>query len=445
VPQHAQALHLLGVLEAQRGNFSQAATLMENSIAADPNDAMAHYNYGNVLRDLDAPEKALASYDRALALQPDRPGTLVNRGVVLHDLGRYEEALASYDAGLARNPGDAAAHFNRGNVLSMLKRYEEAVMSYRRAIALKSNYAEAYNACGNALGELGRRQEALACFERALAIWGEHKKAGERSTPNLATMQRLIAELMLDSGQIEKANRLLEMATRLNPEDETARYFLAAMSQSATPDAPPDSYVASLFDAYASKFDHHLVDELQYRCPEMIAAALFEQLGRGVSGLGIVDLGCGTGLCGPLLKRAAKRLVGVDLSEKMLEKARARGVYDELIRDEITAALARWNAEFDVAVAADVFVYVGNLVPSLKACARALKRGGLFAFTVEKQDGSGFVLDTTCRYRHSKSYLEEAAAAQGFDILRADEIIVRYNNSKPVPGLLMLLRAPLQA
>ncbi len=124
----------------------------------------------------------------------------------------------------------------------------------------------------------------------------------------------------------------------------------------------------------------------------------------------------------------------------MLAKARMRGIYDELICDELVAAMAKWGDKLDLAISADVFVYVCNLEPVFKACARILKPGGLLAFTVEEQDGAGFVLEGTCRYRHSRPYLEALALAHGFTVLRSENVVPRYNFKEPVPGLLTILR-----
>ncbi|HKA38896.1 MAG TPA: tetratricopeptide repeat protein [Burkholderiales bacterium] len=169
-PEYFYALHLLGIIESQKGNAPVAAELIGRAIGVNPHDASAHANIGNVLLDLRRPEEALASYERALALKPDFAGALNGRGNALLDLKRREEALASYERALTHEPRHVEALNNRGNALLALERPEEALASYQGALALVPDFAGALNGRGNALLELKRPEEALASFERALAL-----------------------------------------------------------------------------------------------------------------------------------------------------------------------------------------------------------------------------------------------------------------------------------
>ena len=435
-PENFDALHLLGVLEAGRKNFTGAVALIARALARDPNNVRALYNYGNALRDANRLEESLASYDRLLALSPQETEALINRGVVLFDLGRFGEALASYDAGIAANPNDPSAHVNRANALMALDRREEAVASFQSALRLRPQSPDVWMSYGKTLSSLQRQAEALQAFKKAEVLF---EQAGGSAALHLAKTQFLTGEMLMAAGEFDKATRHFEAAARLNPEDATTHYFLSALTKTNQPDLPPAQYVADLFDEYAQNFDKHLVEGLGYRAPELVCKAAFGVLGAA-SDLRIVDLGCGTGLCGPFLKSAASHLVGVDLSAKMLRKARERGQYDELIQGDLIASLAGRDDEFDLAIAADVFVYFGNLEPVFRGVGDLLKPGGVLAFTVEEHEGAGFVLEATARYRHAKSYLASLAAAHGFAILRSEQIVPRYNKSEPVPGLLTILR-----
>ena len=177
MPDNADALHFLGVLEAQRGRFEAAADLIGRSVAIAPGNPAAHYNRGNALRELGRFEEALASYDRALGFNPADPATLNNRGAVLHALERPEEALASYDRALALQPAHVGAHNNRGNSLLALKKYEEALSSYDRALAIRPQFVDALFGRGKALMNLSRLEEALASYRRAVAIDPGHAEA----------------------------------------------------------------------------------------------------------------------------------------------------------------------------------------------------------------------------------------------------------------------------
>jgi len=168
-PDNAHALHLLGVLHAQRSDYSAAAHFISRAVALDPDNPSAFYNLGNTLRDLKRLDDALANYDRALALRPTVEAW-GNRGAVLQELGRPNEAIASFDRALAMNPSHATSFFNRGNALRDLYRHEEALADYDRALALKPNHADAHNGRGSILQDFKRFDEAFAAYDRAFSF-----------------------------------------------------------------------------------------------------------------------------------------------------------------------------------------------------------------------------------------------------------------------------------
>ncbi len=156
-------------------------------------------------------------------------------------------------------------------------------------------------------------------------------------------------------------------------------------------------------------------------------------------GLSVLDLGCGTGLAGLELRPFAQHLVGSDLSPRMIVRAKQRGIYDELHAEDLLATLARAR-DADLVVAADVFIYVGALEPTFAACARALRPGGLLAFSVEHSPHDDFVLQATLRYAHADAYLRRLAAAHGFSVERTAPSVLRIDSGLPVNGQLFVLR-----
>jgi predicted O-linked N-acetylglucosamine transferase (SPINDLY family) len=206
-PKQFDALHLLGVLEAQRGRNDEAIRLLNRAINVNPRSADALSNRANILRDLKRYDEALDSLDRALAIKPNFPEALNNRGNVLHSLGRHVEALASYDQALSFRPDYPKALANRGDVLRELRRHDEALASCDRALAIAPDLAEAMNNRGNVLDELGRCEEALADYDRALA----HKPDYESATVNRAqVLQKL--------GRHEEALRGCQQALHAKPQ-----------------------------------------------------------------------------------------------------------------------------------------------------------------------------------------------------------------------------------
>jgi tetratricopeptide (TPR) repeat protein len=169
-PHDANALHLFGVLQAQRGDFEGAADLIGRSIALAPSNPMAFYNRGNALRELKRLDEALTSFDQALAMMPAHVEAWTNRGTVLQELGRSAEALASFDRALALTPLHVTALFNRANALRHLKRQDEALASYDRVLALQPDHAEAHDGRGVLLQELRRYPEAFAAYDAAYRL-----------------------------------------------------------------------------------------------------------------------------------------------------------------------------------------------------------------------------------------------------------------------------------
>jgi len=358
-PAHFGALHLLGVIEAQRSRYAEAARLIEHAIRVDPNVAAAHANLGNARHALGAFDAALASFEQALALQPEHRFALMGHGKTCWSLGRLTDALASYDAALAIESGCPESLMNRGDILLALGRRTEGVASLRRA-----------QVCG--------------------------------------------------------------------ADAERIRFVLASIGVEAVPGVAPAGYVKDLFDNYADRFDSALVETLNYRTPELLVDLV--RRSAPPAPLDILDLGCGTGLCGPLLQPIAARLVGVDLSANMLDKARERSVYTELVCAELTGYLAACDAEFDLVLAADVFVYLGDLAPVFAGVRRALRAGGTFAFSVEAAEDGEIELAATRRYRHSRPYLERLAGEHCFAVDTIEASVLRHNQGSHVNGHLALLR-----
>lgn len=206
------------------------------------------------------------------------------------------------------------------------------------------------------------------------------------------------------------------------------------------PPQMPRADVIALFDDMAPRFDALLVDELEYRVPEKLAAAI-ERAAPGRRFAHALDLGCGTGLMGAQLRPRVDRLDGVDLSPRMIERARARGVYDELHTAEVHEHLAETTARHDLIVATDVFIYIGDLAPLVAAARDVLAGGGLLAASAEQHDGVDVRLAPTGRYQHSRGYLERLAADHDLEVLAFDPSEARLEAGVFVPGWLFVLSA----
>jgi predicted TPR repeat methyltransferase len=239
-----------------------------------------------------------------------------------------------------------------------------------------------------------------------------------------------------------EAARSFRQALRHDHHDRHgASLRLARLGGTAAPAMPP-AYVQTLFDQYADRFDTALVDGLGYRAPALIRAAVEAQPRDAPRFARMLDLGCGTGLAGEALADLAASITGVDLSARMLTAARAKSIYAELVHADITMFLDTCATQYDLAVAADVFVYVADLVPVATALARVLAPSGLFAFTVETHTGDGVVLGEKLRYAHGEAHVRAALLAAGLAIADIGNASTRNEAGTAVPGLLVVARQP---
>lgn len=464
-PRQFDALHLLGVIARQQGDAQGAIALISQAIDVDGAQAGAHCNLGVALLDAGRAEDALASHDTALARNPGYAMAWSNRGNALRKLGRLDEALLSYQRALAIQPGYAEAHCNRAIVLQDLGRYLDALGAAEQALDLNDRNAEAWFARGNALHCLRQLADAVESFDRAIHLrprWAEAYSAQGASLQRMgefdAALDSYDHALRLKPGHAlahyHRGNALRSLARNDeavaayraalahgdNP--ETIAFALASLGVGETPAVLPADYVRSLFDQYANHFDQHLVDVLGYRTP----AYLDDMLRRvaPAAGLDTLDLGCGTGLCGPYLKTYSRSLAGVDLSRQMLDKAAERGIYDDLVCGDLTGYLDGRRDAWDLAVAADVFVYIGDLAPVFDGVHRALRGGGRFCFSVEAgaDNDADFTLRPSNRYAHTLAYLRRLAADTGFDILAAESLEARQENNAPIAALALVLKKP---
>ena len=454
-PENAEFLMNLGEVQRRQGRFNDAAATLSRAAQLSGNNAFVQYNLAVALGSAGRGDEAIAAYRRALALTPDFPEALNNLGGLLHKRGELAEAEDCFQKAIALKPAYAEAHNNRALVLWDLNRHAEALNAFDQAIRISPGFAAAFANAGNALRRLGRRQEALEKFRRAAELNPDSAEiAGDMGLTLLETgamvqamehCQRAVA-LAGESGDlvanvrhalavalataggsenIAKAISLYDQALRLKPQMAEWAFERAALDGELIPN-PPDAYVERLFNDYALRFEEHLVNHLHYRAPWHLRDIALELKGQGP--WDVLDLGCGTGLCGELLRPNARLLVGVDLAPKMAELSRRRGdgkMYDRVHCAHILDALALEPEPFDLMLAGDLFIYVGALEKVIPAAAAKLRSGGLMAFSLEPYDGEGFTLRPTHRYGHSLSYIRNLASQSGLTVATARPIHLR--------------------
>ena len=202
----------------------------------------------------------------------------------------------------------------------------------------------------------------------------------------------------------------------------------------------PAAYVRALFDSYAPAFDRRLRDRLGYRGPELLFSAVVAS-GRTMQFGRALDLGCGTGLAAAVFRPHCERLLGVDLSPGMIAQARAKALYDRLVEGDAIGFLrmeSAAGAQYDLVLAADVFVYLSDLAPVIAAAAAVMAGDGLLVFSIETHDGDGVLLRETMRYAHGRSHVVAALSAAGLSPFGVEAAATRSEKGVPVSGLIVV-------
>lgn len=383
---------------------------------------MALYRQGRL-------EEAVAACRSVIARHTHLPEPHHLLGLLLVKCGMHHDADESLQMAIRLNPEYPAAWNDLGNLCLEQNRLDEALAAYRRAVELRADYVDAWFNLGNALKRTGRHAEAAAAFREVLA----------RDGGRISAHRELCAALRAD-GRIEETRQALRQWLQCEPGQPVATHLLASLGDGAAPERASDEYVQHIFDRFADTFEQSLT-QLEYHGPDLVAAALSELLGAPQASLDILDAGCGTGLCGAILRPYARMLTGVDLSPQMLEVARRKMLFDLLETAELIDYLQRNERRWDMIVACDTFNYFGKLEPLLLAVGRALKTRGIALFTLERDAEAGpsreFRLNATGRYCHTTAAVERALAAADLKVQLLREATLRSEAGRPVPGFVV--------
>ncbi|KQT12688.1 MAG: methyltransferase domain-containing protein [Bradyrhizobium sp.] len=285
-------------------------------------------------------------------------------------------------------------------------------------------------------------------FARDLQLKGDLPAAADvleqaiELAPDFTSAWFTLGEIRMQLGERDKAIAAFQESRRCDPEDQHG----AGLHLIRLGDAPlsemPKAYVQALFDQYAPRFEHVLVNDLGYRAPALIFKAVLAArvaAKKPAYFKRTIDLGCGTGLAAAAFAKQVDHFIGIDLSPGMIKEARATNLYAELeVADMIDGLRAKADASANLVVAADAFVYLSDLAPVLNEARRVLVPGGVIAFTLETHDGSGIVLGAGLRYAHSAEYVRDAIARADLKLLTLEPASPRNENNEPVRGLVVV-------
>jgi len=282
-------------------------------------------------------------------------------------------------------------------------------------------------------------------FARDLQLKGDLAAAADlleqaiELAPGFASAWFTLGEIQKSLGKREAAIEAFRKAREADSDDQHGAGLWLMRLGAEGLSSMPKAYVRALFDQYAPKFESALIDDLGYRGPSLLFKAVLAArgaVGKPAFFKRAIDLGCGTGLAAAAFAKEVDHFTGLDLSPRMIEKARATGLYAELeVSDLLEGLRARQNASADLVLAADAFVYVADLVPVLTEARRVLASGGLLAFTTETHDGDDVIIGEGLRYAHGEAYVRAAVKSAGLALSQLEDLSARNEDNVPVPGL----------
>lgn len=459
-PHDGDILHALGMAFAQSHDFHQALNFLQQAVQYAPRVAEFHNNLANVYKGLRQIPLAQRHYQEALRLKSPYPQAHNNLGALLYKMGNFDEAIRHFQKAISMDPTSVDTHYNLANAYIHQDRFLDAKAHFEEVLKRRPEHLGAMHNLGITLCVLKHFQEAEPLLERvierepantdALYHLGVISSALAKTEnardyfskvitidPNHATSHHNLATVYLHLNQRELALHHFQTALALEPNNQTAAHMVAAIEGKTLPEGAPPAFTRALFDQYAYSYDEHVKKQLDYQVPNHLRQAMAPYISSRTT-WNTLDLGCGSGLCAPLFADLATKITGVDLSPNMIEVAKQRGVYDALYCDDAVSFLSKQNPNsFDLIIAADVFVYFGDLQAVFAGCYRALVTGGFFCFSIETLQGSDnedFKLMTTGRYAHRPSFVEKLLNLTQFTILQQTAATLRTQEEVPVLG-----------
>ena len=386
------------------------------------------------------PDGMLQAARKAHELAPEWPLASIHLAAVLASQGEAEAAMALAELALqqadvqATQAGkDTELLIKAATLAQRLNLHAKALQWLRQAEQNSPDDVSIRYKIGLTLTYSGEPVSAIGIFSELLLL-----------RPNNPALLSARMQACLHAQQTTPAIRDGEALLAIDPGNEEYQFYLD-IARGLTPKTMPAAVVSGLFDGYAARFDLHTVVKLQYKLPREVALMIKQWHPDGKAD--VLDLGCGTGLLGACLGPILGVLVGVELSERMIEQAARHGVYDRFHKVNLLDALRETPENlYHVITALDVFIYVGGLEAVIPNAFRILLPDGRFVFSCETGlDGEAdYVLRSTYRYTHQRSYVQRLLAQAGFEDITLQDRVLRFEADQPVASILVTARKPPQ-
>lgn len=452
----------IGNIFSLLGQLTSAKECYSKAIHLNPQYADAHYNLSLVLTKLNQQQEATKHLEIALQLQPDHERAQEHLARLLQCEGKLEQAIYHYRLALKNNPHNILANHHLGAILTEQGNYAEATTHFKAVLELQPEHPESLYNLGIILLRQKNPKSALPYFLQLTkqkqdhnvyynlgVIYMDLRRLTEaifyfnsvlKIKPDDFATYINLGSIYIHQQNFIAAEKHYKHAQLLQPNNQEIAYILAALQQKNYPSQAPAEYIEHLFDNYAPYFENHL-QLLEYQVPQLLFTAVnnIVQTKKLGNSLRILDLGCGTGMSGMPFKHLAQELIGIDLAKNMLQKANQKNIYTDLHHISIEQAITEYSA-IDIIIAAESFVYFGDLTNIFTNCYHALKPGGIFAYTLEHTKKYPYTLQRSARFAHAKKYITKVAQHNNFTILHINKIILRKQHDNTVYGNIFVLQ-----
>jgi len=413
----------LGLLFLNNNQLDSALTQFKNVLELDPFHIDAQFYIGILYLEANNIKDAEFAFNQVLALNNEHIEAITNLGVIALKSKQDQIAIDYFTKALTINIDHVEARNNLAATFIHNDRFENSLMHYDVLLKRAPNNIEYLYNIGVAQMSLGHLKEAKTHFEAILKLKKDH----------FASLNNLAA-ISMRLGDHDKAILLLKSAMKANPEDKSCEFMLSALTGNKANPNTCTTYVNNLFNNYAINYEDHVKNILEYSLPHKIGALLHQLQVTKVKNA--LDLGCGTGLSGIILRELAEYLTGIDLSAKMLAQAKKKEIYDELVEDEILNFLNLTSSHFDLIIAADVLPYLSDLEPLFIAIKNCLYQNSIFIFSHEISDNEPYKLQKSARFSHNPEYIKSLCDKHGFIIAREDKVVARKQNEEALHEML---------